>query len=973
MGAFGELIDQVKRDVPIGLLLPGGVTPHKKIRCPIPGHDDENPSFEVNAERNTWVCWSHPFDPCRGSVADLAIALTGRTFPEAIRYCADLAGIRHRPPTEKEKAEVQERLQREAVLEAVTAWAQDRLWSDHVQARRMREYLTGRGFGEDLLRSQRLGWMDLDTLSKSLGRDPKLQGISRDDAARAGLFLENLAPCFRDARISIPVLHHEHVVGMTFRTLDPTNKRKYMHLAGQPAGLYNLDALKGGREIILTEGIPDCWTLMQWGIAAVANLGVEAVAHAKRFAGCTRVVLAWDNDTTGRGRAVRSARAIQDVLGDTGEVAILHVPEQKDVSDWAQAGGTPEDFRVLAAQAPDLIGYQLDRVPNASKGQRLDVKAQMALDALLDDIGRLPVTRQGAYLTALGKRIITSPGDLRRLIRERQAERERREAAARSAAGEGATRTDEDSEDDYDYHTQRPCIAATDFVFPSDGPPRGNIGFHLSKRVDGLWVPTKQLVEVEWTPDGPTARRVLYAQRQVGDKELARFPMEGMPRWSLEEGTPFSIKQFITNPAACRPNTAELFARIRTLLQQFLWYPDPGSLFVVAIYVLLSYVFALFGSLGLLHFNGNAASGKSLSMDFMERLCFNALKTGSITGAALFRLTHATRPTLLIDEAERLANPGRDTPEEAVRLILNESYRVNGMVIRTNPETLQPERFSTFGPKCLASIKELDAVLGSRCIVIPCLAPDHKVELEDAIQSGPRLDRLCQDLRNHLHCWNLSVFPLLYRIYTEDLVGQFKGLKGRQREIWLPPITLARLVDAESSAGQIMDVEDQILATQERMASLQEKRARLENEHVLVLSALRDILLGDDRRQFELLMHPHKFNVTKLSEAIRDMLVTSGAWFPSRPFGTRQLTRILRSNNVASEADHTPRVSDGGRTVHAVLLHDQRVEDALRRLVGGEEMELGFTGIASGIVTDGTAPVAQENAHDAGGDDDLPF
>ncbi len=975
MGAFGELIDQVKRDVPIGLFLPGGVTPHRNIRCPIPGHEDKNPSFQVNSERNSWVCWSHPTTPNRGSVIDLVIALTGRSFVEAVRHCADVGGIRHVAPTPEEESRAHARHAREAVLERVTTWAEDRLWTDHVQAKQLRDYLTGRGFGVELLRTQRVGWMDLSSLAGSLPRDPVLAGLTLDDLILAGLYTETPAPLFRGARISFPVLWRGRVEGMTFRTLEPGSKRKYMHLAGQPAGLYNLDALSGGREILLTEGIPDCWTLMQWGIPAVANLGVEAVKHASRFAGCSRVVLAWDNDAAGRGRVLRSARAIQEALGERGEVAILHVPGHKDVNDWARAGGTAEAFRELVAQAPDLISYQITQVPDVKKGQRLDAKGQAALEDLVDDIGHLPVTRQGAFLTILGKRIATSITDLRRLLRERQALRERRLESQAQASGavRGAEGEDQDKEEDYDYSTRRPYVAALDFAFPVDGPIRANIGFHLSKRVDGDWVPTKQLVEVEWGPGGLEARRVPYVRRQVGDEGLTRFPMDGMPFWTLEEGTPFSVKQFLTNPVICRPNSAELFTRIRTLLQQYLWYPDPGSSSLVTLYVMLSYVFALFRSMGMLHFNGNAASGKSLSMDFMERLCFNAQKTGSISGAALFRLTHASRPTLLIDEAERLAHPGRDTPEEALRLILNEAYRVNGMVIRTNPETLQPERFFTFGPKCVASIKEMDLVFGSRCIVIACLAPDHQVELADAGQNGSLLDRVCQDLRNQLHCWALWEFPRLYRIYTEDLLGQHKGLKGRQREIWLPPVTLARLVDEASASGQRLEAEDQVLSTQERLAKLQEKRARLENEHVLVLSALRDILRGDDRKLFELLLHPHKFNVTKLSDAIRDMLVKSGTWFPSRPFGTRQLARILRSNNVASEADHTPRLSEGGRTVHAVLLHDQRVEDALRRLLGEEEMALGFAGLASGIVAEDRAPLAVEPVQGAEAEDDIPF
>ena len=75
-----DRIREIKRRIPIEAVLSerGHDPAHRSseklsYRCPLPGHDDRNPSFTVN--RETWRCWSQ----CDrgGDVIHLVVAIAG--------------------------------------------------------------------------------------------------------------------------------------------------------------------------------------------------------------------------------------------------------------------------------------------------------------------------------------------------------------------------------------------------------------------------------------------------------------------------------------------------------------------------------------------------------------------------------------------------------------------------------------------------------------------------------------------------------------------------------------------------------------------------------------------------------------------------------------------------------------------------------------------------------------------------------
>jgi CHC2 zinc finger len=72
----------------------------RRLWWPCPFHDDKNPSFAIDPSKPTWRCFG-----CgeRGDAPALVMRLQGLTFPEAVRWLADQAGVvpttSSRPPS----------------------------------------------------------------------------------------------------------------------------------------------------------------------------------------------------------------------------------------------------------------------------------------------------------------------------------------------------------------------------------------------------------------------------------------------------------------------------------------------------------------------------------------------------------------------------------------------------------------------------------------------------------------------------------------------------------------------------------------------------------------------------------------------------------------------------------------------------------------------------------------------------------
>ena len=98
--------------------------------------------------------------------------------------------------------------------------------------------------------------------------------------------------------------------------------------------------------------------------------------------------------------------------------------------------------------------------------------------------------------------------------------------------------------------------------------------------------------------------------------------------------------------------------------------------------------------------------GKSLALEVVSHLLPNALMTSSISSASLFRiLDRDTSKVILIDESDTVFGRNGDKEKaEALRQLLNASFKRGQSVIRCEPPKYEPREFKIFAPIALAGI-----------------------------------------------------------------------------------------------------------------------------------------------------------------------------------------------------------------------------------------------------------------------------
>lgn len=157
---------------------------------------------------------------------------------------------------------------------------------------------------------------------------------------------------------------------------------------------------------------------------------------------------------------------------------------------------------------------------------------------------------------------------------------------------------------------------------------------------------------------------------------------------------------------------AVLIEEIMALVRRHVIMSEHESI-VTALWVLLTYVESYVDVLPILAITSpQKRCGKTTLLSILRRLVRRPLAVSSVTPAALFRSVEKWTPTLLIDEADTFLKDN-----EQLRGILNAGHaRDLAYTLRTNPETLEPERFSTWAPKAIACIGKLPDTLIDRSV-----------------------------------------------------------------------------------------------------------------------------------------------------------------------------------------------------------------------------------------------------------------
>lgn len=288
-----------------------------------------------------------------------------------------------------------------------------------------------------------------------------------------------------------------------------------------------------------------------------------------------------------------------------------------------------------------------------------------------------------------------------------------------------------------------------------------------------------------------TSKREQFAYTEENVAALGyNFPdhviAEKTRRWTAS-----SIRGFLAGEISLN-NPTMLHGAVRKVYEEYIEFADETYYDIMPLFCMGSYMFRLYKSLGYLHFNGSAASGKSQNLRILDALAFNTAWASSMSSAALYRSLAGHPGTICIDEAEGWEGERG----EELRRILNAGYLDGSTVKRAEKgkgDNFVIASFESYGPKAIASINPLDNVIGSRCLIV-AMRPAVRV-IREFNKDDPRW----QALRDQLYLWLMFHAPAVAQVinqWNEEIrFTRAPKLVGRQWQISQMYITLADYLD----------------------------------------------------------------------------------------------------------------------------------------------------------------------------------
>lgn len=388
--------------------------------CCCPFHNEKTPSFSVNQARQIYKCFG-----CGegGSVITFLQKYENFTFPEAIKYLAERAGV-NLPEEVNSKANRARENRRTRLLEINKEAAKYYyFWLRAEQGKIGMDYLERRKLTEETRNRFGLGYAsvsgnDIIAYLRSKGfRDEEI----RDSGLASFTEQKGLSSKFWN-RVMFPIQDSNHrVIGFGGRVMGD-GEPKYLNspeteIFDKSRNLYGLNFARTSRKknFILCEGYMDVIALHQAGFdQAVASLGTAFTSgQANLLRRYTQdVLLAYDSDGAGTKAAIR---AIQ-ILRETGLYSkVINMKPYKDPDEFIKNLGA-EEFQKRIDEAENSF---LFRVRIAE--QNYDMKDADSLPRFLAEVAEMlsefsdEIEREN-YITAVANQYSVSRDALREKV-----------------------------------------------------------------------------------------------------------------------------------------------------------------------------------------------------------------------------------------------------------------------------------------------------------------------------------------------------------------------------------------------------------------------------------------------------------------------------------------------------------------------------------------------------------------------------
>jgi DNA primase len=364
-------------------------------RCPF--HEERTPSFSVNPTEKFYYCFGCG---AKGDLITFVRETEQLDFAAAIEWLADRFNVQieYEETSPQQDARRRRRERLIDLLDAAASFYERYLW-DSQAGSLARDYLAGRGLGEEVCREYRLG---LALGGTTLTRKALARAFTREELAAAGL-VNRRGNDYFSRRLLFPLADARgRVLGFQARKLheDDPLRAKYVN---SPEGelfrkgdlLYGLDraraAIAKQERAVVVEGNTDVLALKQAGIEpVVAPMGTALTERqVKELARLTtRVWLCFDGDAAGEAATLRG----MELAATQGlDVRVVALPPGLDPADLA------EGFEQRLGRAESHVGYRVRlEIERAENRQEAFVRIRELLARFDDSPERQDAIRYAA-------------------------------------------------------------------------------------------------------------------------------------------------------------------------------------------------------------------------------------------------------------------------------------------------------------------------------------------------------------------------------------------------------------------------------------------------------------------------------------------------------------------------------------------------------------------------------------------------
>ena len=265
--------------------------------------------------------------------------------------------------------------------------------------------------------------------------------------------------------------------------------------------------------------------------------------------------------------------------------------------------------------------------------------------------------------------------------------------------------------------------------------------------------------------------------------------------------------------ATHREELEQLLHHIEVAIRKYV-VVDEKQLALLSAWVLHTWALEAFDYTPYLNIQGATSSvGKTLLAEVLEQLCWDGYLTGSVSESVLFRFIETKRPTLFLDELDKVL--GSKVNGEAILHVLDTGFKRSGRALRNVPTKggkWEAKGFSTFCPKAFQTIRTPPGELVNRSIPIRM---KRKLPSETIARKRDRKIRSeFEPLRQQAENWAAESTETLRERIESDSVMIPRKLSDRAGDILEPLFAIADEAGPERGK-RVRDAAVEIVVTDE--------------------------------------------------------------------------------------------------------------------------------------------------------------